>query len=68
MYVCLLLRGLIKAKQEVSQQRNNVYESYFWSDTTDDTESSDDYDLTASRLPKLMKHECAHYAHQRMMT
>jgi hypothetical protein len=66
--VCLLLRGLIKAEQEVSQQSNNAYESYFWSDTTDDKESSDDYDLTAPRLPKLMKHECAHYACQRMMT
>ena len=32
------------------------------------TESSYDYDLTAPRLPKLMKRDCAHYARQRMMT
>jgi hypothetical protein len=66
--VCLLLHGLIKVEQEVSQQSNSVYESYFWSDNADDTESSDDYDLTAPQLPKLMKHDCAHYACQRMVT
>jgi hypothetical protein len=66
--VCLLLHGLITVEQEVSQQSNNVYESYFWSDTVEDTESPYDYDLTAPQLPKLMKRDCAHYAHQRMMT
>jgi hypothetical protein len=64
--MCLLLHGLIKVKQEVSQQSNNVYGSYFWSDTTDDTESSDDYDLTAPWLPKQKKHDSAHYTCQKM--
>jgi len=55
--VCLLFCGLIKAEQKVKQQSNNAYESYFWSDTTDDTVSSDDYDLSAPWLRKLMKYD-----------
>jgi hypothetical protein len=65
-----MAHGIIKAEQaeQVSEPSKDAYESYFWCDTVENTESSDDYDLTPPWLPKHKKRDCVNYACQRMMT